>query len=821
MALDQTYGDQTYQDGYGPTIVQQNALAHRNGTKPRLLGPDGKPIESNDGFLLPHQRTFAAVYNAISHTYRYAWDEALKNLPENALAMRRDCGIMEMLRERQLATAQLPWSIETEDPDNPDQKEVADGLTKCIERIPRVQQMFMNLLEAIWYGRYGVQVMYGPRTIQVQKEKDPDAEIRDKRNEEMQARKFRKMPNSTGSDTGSGKRNFANDNADDHDQEDDFEDPEGQTETETVLTVIGHLPVNGDKINFTWAGTPVIFVHASSLKDIPMNYQVKESSGVVQGVYTDRAPGLLLADPEWRKRFLIHKHEVDDADYFEAEMAGGVHGVGIRHRLYWDWWLRQEVLAWLTDFLERQGTGLTVFYYEASNPASMKAAQKAAQEYGRNAVIAWPRYGDGKQGAGVERIEVGTSSADILHQMMGYFDDRMRRYVVGQDMSSQTEATGIGGDAQAEFKADTKYKIIKFDSHNLEQTLTDDLVSVLKDFNYPDADFDCRFRFAVDQLDTDKKLDAVSKVYEMGVEIVEDEVRDMVGLSKPKEGDVTVKKAPEMPGMMPGDNPLDKDKGQQPGANGEKPSQGGGNGDDSGNKAAPFAKARYQKRPVVKTMSWRGLDISIEVPKGEVREGRDDHGTNWANVQSHDYGFIQDSPEVGDDGHVDVYMGDDLASKKVFVVDQLRPDGTYDEPKVMIGFNSEPEAIAGYLANYPKDWDRFGGVSKFKAKEFLKWLDAGKVDRPLQKIKPGQPRRYSASGKIARDEFHYRESGNQDPKCLNCQFYQGQTFDGALGTCLLFQELRNNLPGVFELYSDVGPHMYCDGWTAKVTEQQP
>jgi hypothetical protein len=35
--------------------------------------------------------------------------------------------------------------------------------------------------------------------------------------------------------------------------------------------------------------------------------------------------------------------------------------------------------AWLTDFLERQGTGLTVFYYEAGNPASEAAAQKAAQ----------------------------------------------------------------------------------------------------------------------------------------------------------------------------------------------------------------------------------------------------------------------------------------------------------------------------------------------------------------------------------------------------------------------------------------------------------
>jgi len=62
-----------------------------NGTAPprRLLGPDGKPIDNDDGMLLPHYANFAALWNAFNRTYSYRYDEALRENYENAMAMRR------------------------------------------------------------------------------------------------------------------------------------------------------------------------------------------------------------------------------------------------------------------------------------------------------------------------------------------------------------------------------------------------------------------------------------------------------------------------------------------------------------------------------------------------------------------------------------------------------------------------------------------------------------------------------------------------------------------------------------------------------------
>ena len=43
--------------------------------------------------------------------------------------------------------------------------------------------------------------------------------------------------------------------------------------------------------------------------------------------------------------------------------------------------------------------------------------------------------------------------------------------------------------------------------------------------------------------------------------------------------------------------------------------------------------------------------------------------------------------------------------EKRFVVDQYNEDGSFDEHKVMLGFNEAADAETAYFANYDKDWD--------------------------------------------------------------------------------------------------------------------
>jgi len=87
-------------------------------------------------------------------------DEAYRESRENATAMRRDPVIMQPLRERQLATALLEHHVLPEDDRDPVQKKVASELQQIINETPHFTKFKQVLLEAIWYGKYGINVVY-------------------------------------------------------------------------------------------------------------------------------------------------------------------------------------------------------------------------------------------------------------------------------------------------------------------------------------------------------------------------------------------------------------------------------------------------------------------------------------------------------------------------------------------------------------------------------------------------------------------------------------------------------------------------------------
>ena len=101
------------------------------------------------------------------------------------------------------------------------------------------------------------------------------------------------------------------------------------------------------------------------------------------------------------------------------------------------------------------------------------------------------------------------------------------------------------------------------------------------------------------------------------------------------------------------------------------------------------------------------FDITIENPKGSERSGTDANGKKWSVKMNTTYGHIRGTEGVDGD-HIDVFLAEDMDKwdgKYVFVVDQYNPDGSFDEHKVMLGFNSMKEARSAYLSNYEKGWE--------------------------------------------------------------------------------------------------------------------
>lgn len=436
--------------------VGNNYTAGEMGFPPADPPPGGQLPPGGGGATTPHWLSFSGLLQYAARTYPFSFDEAIRDNRFNALAMRRDCVLWAALRARQMPTSQLSWDIEPLDETDPAEVEAAKLVTEIIESIPRFQSMKMLLLEALWFGKYAVEVVY-------------------------------KWDNWRG---------------------------------RQVLRPVNFFPVNGDKLRFKWDGTPGVLVNG--------NYP---------GTWEPTDWGMAhFLTPREREQYVIHEHEPDDADWTEFQMAGAVHGVGLRGRLYWFWWLKQQVFGLLMNYLERFSNGVTVFYYDAHNPQAQAAAQAAAATPYSQAALLFPRWSSANPDVNkIERLEVGTASPALLQSLVeNYFDDVMTRAILGQTLSSSAAATGLGSGV-AELHGETLDEIIKYDAVNLEETFQRDLISVLYRYNAPGVR-PGKFKFSVDTPNAEAVLNYATTLYQMGVPLDEDQLYDVSQLTKPKPG---------------------------------------------------------------------------------------------------------------------------------------------------------------------------------------------------------------------------------------------------------------------------------------------
>lgn len=111
-----------------------------------------------------------------------------------------------------------------------------------------------------------------------------------------------------------------------------------------------------------------------------------------------------------------------------------------------------------------------------------------------------------------------------------------------------------------------------------------------------------------------------------------------------------------------------------------------------------------------------GIRISIENPAGTKRK------EGWPVLRSH-YGYIKRT--VGADGeNIDCFVRENIQpdySDTIWIVYQLRADGTFDEHKVMIGWPKEEQAREAYLVNYTPGW-KMGPMKGVTIEEFKVWM---------------------------------------------------------------------------------------------------
>lgn len=453
----------------------RHALALGNGATLGNLPGDGI-------FTLPHIQQFSSILGAGNKVY-WNLDEATKHSRQNARNMRRDPVIMAALRARQLASCELPWHIEPEDRKDSHQQQVCTALTRDVEGVPGFLNFKLALLEAIWWGKSGVQNRFGWEY------------------------------------TPTGRR----------------------------IRVVDWQPLHGDSLVRSWdtGGWGVYVGNPGGLGSGTLNVEVKPAD-IQRAHFFDEPVSPHWLKGSERETLVIHQHERAAGEFFEPEIgANAINGVGLRTFAYWTWYQKQELQGILLNFIERVGLGVNIWYYQLGNSTSENNMRAAAESQSENMFLLIPRSSDGKHGEGFERIEANSAGVDsIMKVVQEIYNPQLKELILGQTATSEPTTSGMNSNL-AEVHENTFWRLVKWDATNLGETLTRDLLGVFLRWNYPDENFRPKFVIDVERPNPKEWMEAAKIAWEMGADIDEDELRQVCGLSRPDANSKVLRKPPD------------------------------------------------------------------------------------------------------------------------------------------------------------------------------------------------------------------------------------------------------------------------------------
>ncbi len=125
---------------------------------------------------------------------------------------------------------------------------------------------------------------------------------------------------------------------------------------------------------------------------------------------------------------------------------------------------------------------------------------------------------------------------------------------------------------------------------------------------------------------------------------------------------------------------------------------------------------------------FRGMGLTIETPKGGTRRDTKHEVPEWVveNFPAH-YGKVLGT-KAADGEHLDFFLGDNLDSDRVFVIDQKEPEtGKFDETKTFFAMVDQAAALDVYSRAFTDGSgpDRVQAITEVSVAEYQEWLDKG------------------------------------------------------------------------------------------------
>ena len=109
-------------------------------------------------------------------------------------------------------------------------------------------------------------------------------------------------------------------------------------------------PINGDKLAFRYDDGSGRYLNGQVGIRVYAGGNIPDAiAGARQSEPTADQGNAYFLEPWERGMLAIHRHIIEDGAFKDPLSAGRIHGVGIRDRIYWCWFQKQESMATLME----------------------------------------------------------------------------------------------------------------------------------------------------------------------------------------------------------------------------------------------------------------------------------------------------------------------------------------------------------------------------------------------------------------------------------------------------------------------------------------
>ena len=226
--------------------------------------------------------------------------------------------------------------------------------------------------------------------------------------------------------------------------------------------------------------------------------------------------------PLIQNKFIIHEPHLISG----TQIAGGL----ALPALFYFMLKSYDVTSWAA-FIDRYGFPIRLGKYSRkASPDDIKTLRRAVASIGADFGAVIP------EGAEIEIIESRTSSenSEAYQKMATWIDKQISKLVLGQTMTTDDGSSRAQGEIHEEVRQD----IAAADALSIADTLNSSLVVPYVNFNfgeqkcYPEI-----VLYKPDKKNIEQVVNAIEKLAPQGLTVKADEIRSMLGLSKPEDED--------------------------------------------------------------------------------------------------------------------------------------------------------------------------------------------------------------------------------------------------------------------------------------------